>query len=134
MFSCRLAGGNDMTDRIKDLVEIISDLEIESVERKDFESFLEIAMARRLLFRALPGAEEQSRLALCSIENALSLLIRASPPDGVSKIDPACSFCGKRRPEVQIGAGADAFICNECVDLFTEIFRMEKVHGGSPEV
>jgi hypothetical protein len=133
-----------MTERMKELVEIISDLQIESVQRKDFENFLEIAIASRLLFRALPGAEKQSRSALYSIENALSLLIDASPPAEVSETEPACSFCGKKRPEVQLGAGAPevqlgagaeafiCFICNECVGLFTEIFREEKKRSKPP--
>lgn len=121
-----------MTERIKELVEIISDLQVESIQRKDHESFLEIAMASRLLFRALPGAEKQSRSALCNMDNALSLLIDTNPPAEVSETEPACSFCGKKRPEVQLGAGAGAeadasicFICNECVSLFGEIFRKE---------
>jgi hypothetical protein len=133
-----------VTERIKELVEIISDLQIESIQRKDHESFLEIAMASWLLFRALPGAEAQRRAALYSIENALSLLIDASPPAEVSETEPACSFCGKKRPEVQLGAGAPevqlgagaeafiCFICNECVGLFTETFRLGKERSKPP--
>jgi hypothetical protein len=129
----RTCGSNAVTERIIELVEIISELQIESIQRKDHESLLEIAMASRLLFRALPGAEEQSQSALYSMENALSLLIDAIPPADVSETEPACSFCGKKRPEVQLGAGAGAeaeasicFICNECVGLFVEIFDKEK--------
>jgi hypothetical protein len=39
---------------------------------------------------------------------------------GVS--DPSCSFCGKAQPEVlQLIAGAEGFICNECVQLCVRI-------------
>jgi hypothetical protein len=30
----------------------------------------------------------------------------------------SCSFCGKRPPDVRLGAGMTAFICNECVEIF----------------
>ncbi len=124
-----------MSERLDELVKIISDLMADTAVRKDSEGFLEIAIASRLLFRAIPGAEKQSWSALYSIENALSLLIETNPPPQVSETELAefaCSFCGKKRPEVQLGAGAEAFICNECVDLFKEVFRMEKEKGGSP--
>ncbi|RUW68027.1 MULTISPECIES: ClpX C4-type zinc finger protein [unclassified Mesorhizobium] len=36
--------------------------------------------------------------------------------------EPSCSFCGKSEADVlQIIAGPDAFICNECVQLCVEI-------------
>jgi RNA polymerase-binding transcription factor DksA len=31
-----------------------------------------------------------------------------------------CSFCSKSTPEVRLGAGPSAFICNECVKVFAE--------------
>ncbi len=61
-----------MASRINELVEIISDLQTESLQRKDPDAFLEIAIASRLLFRAIPDAEKERRSALYSIENALS--------------------------------------------------------------
>jgi hypothetical protein len=124
------AGRNKVTrERIKELVEIISDLQVESVQREDYESFLEIAMASRQLFRAVPGAEAPSRTALYSMENALGLLVPKVEKEAVDLSAIKCSFYGKQAPEVT--HGANAFICNECVDLFTEIFRSEKEHNGS---
>jgi len=119
-----------MTERLDELVKIISDLMADTGRRKDPEAFLEIAIASRPLFRAIPGAEKERRSALYSIENALSLLI----PKEEEEIDLsalACSFCGRREPEVMLGAGPDAFICNECVDLFTEAFRLKKQQGAA---
>jgi len=116
-----------VTERMKELVELISDLQVESVQRKDFEGFLDIAMATRLLFRALPGAEAQRRMALYSMENALSLLIpKEEPAEPIDLSTLKCSFCGRQEPEVMLGAGADGFICDECVDLFTEVFRKRR--------
>jgi tetratricopeptide (TPR) repeat protein len=40
-----------------------------------------------------------------------------------------CSFCGKSQHEVQkLIAGTNAFICGECVDLFTDINREELIY------
>jgi RNA polymerase-binding transcription factor DksA len=36
--------------------------------------------------------------------------------------EPTCSFCGQKAPKVRLGAGPNAFICNECVNTFHEIF------------
>ncbi len=50
----------------------------------------------------------------------------------LSTIKMACSFCGRKAPEVKLGAGPDdVFICNECVDLFTETFHGKKQQGES---
>jgi hypothetical protein len=121
----------NVTERLDELAKIISDLMADTAERKDPEAFLEIAIATRQLFRAVPGAEKQMRSALYSIENALSLLIDMQPAVDVSEIKQACSFCDKQAPEVRLGAGHSAFICNECVDLFTEVFRLEKKDGSA---
>jgi len=126
-----------VTERLTKLAEIISDLQLEAARRQDNESVLEIAMASRMLFRALPGAEEQCRAALHNMQDALALLIPSDDSVDPSAIDNlACSFCDKQRPEVMLGAGADdVFICNECVDLFTEVFRLQrekKENGATP--
>ncbi len=41
--------------------------------------------------------------------------------EGKDKV--ACSFCGKSSPEVRLGAGPSAFICNECVGAFSSILN-----------
>ena len=122
-----------MTERLDELVKILSDLMVDTGQRKDAEAFLEIAIAARLLFRAIPGAEKERRSALYSIENALSLLIpKEEEAVDLSTIKMACSFCGRQRPEVMLGAGPDdVFICNECVDLFREIFHGKKQQSES---
>ena len=42
-------------------------------------------------------------------------------PKDDRKADPLCSFCSRSPPEVSLGAGASAFICNECVELFAKV-------------
>jgi hypothetical protein len=34
-----------------------------------------------------------------------------------------CSFCGRSPPDVRLGAGPSAFICDGCVDLFARHFE-----------
>jgi hypothetical protein len=43
----------------------------------------------------------------------------ASPPAGRR----ICSFCGSSPPDVRLGAGPSAFICDGCVDLFARHFE-----------
>ena len=51
-----------------------------------------------------------------------------------SKDDLSCSFCGKGQKEVKkLIAGPQTYICNECVDLCTEIIEDEKSDQVNPE-
>ena len=36
---------------------------------------------------------------------------------------PSCSFCGRREPDVRLAAGADAFICDDCVNNLAKFFK-----------
>ena len=36
--------------------------------------------------------------------------------------EPACSFCGRKPPEIRLAAGAKAFICDSCVLTLGEAF------------
>ena len=89
-------------------------------------------MFQTLQLGALSGAKTQSRTVLSDMEYALNLLIGKEEPADLSTIKQACSFCGKQAPDVTLGDGVDAFISNECVDLFTEIFQKQRAYGGSP--
>ena len=50
---------------------------------------------------------------------------------------PACSFCSKAQARVQNliagPAGADVYICDECVRLCSDMIEMNKVERGHPE-
>ena len=63
---------------------------------------------------------------LGAVESAAVLLIGKDRPVVPSETEPACSFCGRKRREVRLGAGPEAFICDGCVGIFTDIFRKEK--------
>jgi ATP-dependent Clp protease ATP-binding subunit ClpX len=52
---------------------------------------------------------------------------------GSEKDDLRCSFCGKRRSQVQkLIAGPGVYICVECVELCNEIIGEEPRRGGAP--
>ena len=62
------------------------------------------------------------------VYHLLSELIRecaehVAPTVEATHVDPACSFCGRKPPEVQLGAGPKAFICDGCVDVFASLFK-----------
>lgn len=47
---------------------------------------------------------------------------RIAPSDEARVAEPACSFCGRTRPDVRLGAGPSAFICDSCVAAFASVF------------
>jgi ATP-dependent Clp protease ATP-binding subunit ClpX len=41
-----------------------------------------------------------------------------------------CSFCGKEREQVQkLIAGPEVYICNECIDLSSDLINNELLKG-----
>jgi len=38
----------------------------------------------------------------------------------------SCSFCGRGKPEVKLGAGPSVYICDSCVSSCSEIFKDNK--------
>lgn len=51
------------------------------------------------------------------------------PAKDERKADLSCSFCGRSPPEVRLGAGGAAFICNECVELFSKVLSSPASSG-----
>ena len=66
----------------------------------------------------------KNTIPLVYVQTAIEkLLLKIS--DSKQAIKPnefSCSFCGRSPPNVRLGAGPDAFICNECVSTFSDIF------------
>ncbi|MBV9220335.1 MAG: hypothetical protein JOY94_13035 [Methylobacteriaceae bacterium] len=48
-------------------------------------------------------------------------------------LQPECSFCGLKPPDVRLGAGPNVFICNKCVSTFGKIFEKEEKTRPSEE-
>ena len=109
-----------MSDQASDALRDTIDRVAIDYHNEDYESCLRRCSA--LLFdgnQSLDGPVKTS-LYVFMRECCGFLLERvASPPSGQWN----CSFCGRSPPEVQLGAGPAAFICNECVDTFAKIFE-----------
>jgi len=59
--------------------------------------------------------------ALSLVHVAISQMLHLEDP-GIASA--ACSFCGRpRSEEVEFGAGPNAYICAECVELFHQILK-----------
>ena len=70
--------------------------------------------------KALPEATKASLLQFI-FNSSRKLLDLQTPQQGED--NPVCSFCGRQPPSVRLGAGPSAFICNECVELFSEALK-----------
>jgi hypothetical protein len=93
-------------------------------KQKNYKSLMELALASRLLFRALPNAEGPEEAALLALHQSIEMVVfDGEPPKKNVHDDPVCSFCGRKPPEVRLGAGPEAFICDGCVSDFAAIFR-----------
>ena len=116
-----------MKNKIDDLSVLIAEIMVYCSARKDFKALLDVAFASHLLFRSLPGAEEAEEATLGTLNIAVETLLHdGHPPVKTFETEPACSFCGRQRPAVELGAGPDVFICDGCVDIFVEVFREKK--------
>ena len=113
-----------MSNDVSELFRILSGMWMDLAKQKDFKSIMELAMASRLLFRALPNAEGPEEAALLALHHAIEMVVfDVEPPKRSIPSDPVCSFCGRRPPEVRLGAGPEAFICDGCVNDFAAVFR-----------
>lgn len=84
---------------------------------------------RTITFDQLNGLIETEKLEPEDIESLFAALQEADiTVVETTNASPeiACSFCGKREPEVlQLIAGALGFICNECVQLCVGIIATQ---------
>jgi hypothetical protein len=80
------------------------------IEEKYFDCLL---AARDLLTRARDA--NKPNLSGAIVEFILQCARAMTPLDPDQPAKATCSFCSKAPPEVRLGAGPSAFICNECV-------------------
>jgi hypothetical protein len=124
-----------MTKGFDELFQMISDLADECIQRRDMERYFDLVVGSRLLFRALPNAQGADRSALLAVENVASVMgLLSDDRPTPREIAPECSFCGRKRPEVRIGAGPHAFICDGCVSRFASVFEKERDQGEVPRL
>jgi ClpX C4-type zinc finger len=122
-----------MNGSLVKLVEFVLSMSAERAQRKEYEAILETSLATLLMVRSvreIDGADDIEKAILPSIYFAIAKILPDLNSNEVAKIvtesgspDSCCSFCGRKAPEVRLGAGPNAFICNECVDTFHGIFH-----------
>lgn len=92
-----------------------------------FEEAIGFALLARRIGKMLGDMKfsaDANSLMLKSYQEMLSSSSESTK--GLSEINHSCSFCGQSPPKVRLGAGPDAFICNECVVTFSEVFSSRK--------
>ncbi len=116
-----------MREDLPELFDILSRLWQESAKQRDFKTVLELSLASRLLFRALPDAEGPEEASLLALHHAIEMVVfGGNSPQRKVDGDPSCSFCGRKPPEVKLAAGPNVFICDGCVSQFASGFDERK--------
>lgn len=87
-------------------------------DERRYKDLIDVAIADKIELSKRYGSKSRQ---IVDVLGWLHLAIGQVMEDG-AKGSPECSFCGKKPPAVKLGAGPNAFICNECVGLFAEVF------------
>ena len=96
----------------------------ELASQRDFAKLIDVAIASKIMLSQLPDSEGPVEAALLALHHSIEMVVfDGKPPKATCVEDPTCSFCGRKPPEVRLGAGPNAFICNECVATFAEVFK-----------
>jgi len=89
----------------------------------------------RAIARAVPDGLDRERLGLRALEATVTQaldVVREEHPEAQALLQ--CSFCGKAQGEVaRLIAGRSAHICNECIDLCSDIVREERAAPPAPQ-
>ena len=114
------------SEQAETLSQLVAALWSESAAEKDYKSILKIGFQVYSIYD-LAGQDAHARACLEGMKPAFDVLLRNSEKlDSSSNLaGDSCSFCGKMPPDVRLGAGSTAFICNECVAVFSNIFSKE---------
>ena len=76
--------------------------------------------------RICDRCSERARTVLAAVGQTARTPIATIRPVSEGDRDAGCSFCGKRRDQVEgVAAAGDTRICNECLDLCDEIVDEE---------
>jgi ClpX C4-type zinc finger len=79
------------------------------------------------LISHLDNDDTQDSLPLVYVQTAIERLMASiAETESTTFVQEfICSFCGKGPPSVELGAGPDAYICNECVQVFAAKFGVK---------
>ncbi len=109
-----------MSDQASDAIRNAIDRVAIDYHNEDYESCLRRCSA--LSFDGDRALDEPAKASLyVFMRECCGFLLKrvASPPSDQRN----CSFCGRSPPEVRLGAGPSAFICDRCVDVFARYFE-----------
>src|ERR1700730_737698 len=84
-----------------------------ALNKKDFHQAIIVAIGGYLYYRDKRD-DQISGGCLNLIHVAISQLLQL---DNQTVTTNACSFCGRSGIEVRLGAGPDAYICSDCVEI-----------------
>lgn len=115
---------------LKTLMGTVAEICARAIVEKNYsESILVGTLGYTLFHRA--EHTTFAHAALGFVSDAIAF-VTDSPDQQLSRAlieEPSCSFCGRRRPEVKLAAGAKAFICDSCVALLAGVFAADKGNG-----
>jgi len=99
---------------------------VEASETKRYHEALLYAIVSYLLSREYKDAQAEHN-AITMMNSGCVHIVEAllEKRKEARKGQTACSFCGKTEPDITLAAGPHAFICNECVATFSEVFQQK---------
>ena len=105
--------------RIVDVFEACSQNWQRAISQNDFHEAIVVAIGGYLYYREKRD-EQIASGCLNLIYVAIGHLLQVDMPAVSTE---SCSFCGRSGVEVQLGAGPEAYICSDCVEIFHDTFR-----------
>ena len=88
------------------------------IKKGSLDKAVELAISCYFLSRGQGAAAEEAAISQIYVAFSAFYEKRATQPQ------PACSFCGRSGEGVKLAAGADAFICDQCVNMLaSEVFK-----------
>ncbi|MDQ7247296.1 ClpX C4-type zinc finger protein [Dongia sedimenti] len=109
-----------MTDSKSDELQMFAESWQRAINAKDWDSAVLTGISAYLYFSS-KGEKRLKEGSVGLITSAFELQHRREG----SASEKRCSFCNKDDSQVRLGAGASAYICEECVQMFSGIFSKE---------
>jgi hypothetical protein len=103
-----------MNGTASNLFDILAKEWEDLASKREFAKLIDVAIASKIMLSQLPDSAGPVEAALLALHHSIEMVVfDGRPPRAASIEDPACSFCGRKPPEVRLGAGPSAFIRND---------------------
>ena len=106
-----------MAEEIEQLQNRLFAIVEKEIDAGHRDKAIEVAIACYFLSKGFGPALEDG--AMTQIYAAFLSFLRRDAEEAQAR----CSFCGRSGERVRLGAGPDAYICEECVGTFAERFK-----------